>query len=171
MADRHADRIRTAADTFKTAYDAFVAALEAMDDESARRPAANGGWSAAQIAWHVAESNRLTAATLSGALPGARRADGFIEDPVVLSRIPPKVETPIPALNPPADVSRDDALTKLRWSAAPTLKAIETLTPDRAANFTVKMPFGVLNLYQLAELVGAHVGRHKEQLDRCLQTV
>ena len=171
MADRHADRIRTAADTFKRAYEALVTALEAMDDESAFRPAPNGGWSAAQVAWHVAESNRLTAATLSGALPGARRADGFVEDPAVLSRIPARAETPIPALNPPAGVTREDALTKLRWSAAPTMKAIETLTPDRGANYTVKLPFGVLNLYQFAEFAGAHVGRHKKQLDRCLETV
>ena len=171
MADQHADRIRTAADTFKTAHDAFVTTLEAMDDESATRPAPDGGWSAAQVGWHVAESNRLTAATLSGSLPGARRADGFVEDPAVFSRIPAKAETPIPALNPPDGVTRDDALTKLRWSAAPTLKAIETLTPERAANYTVKLPFGILNLYQLAEFAGAHVGRHKKQLDRCLQAV
>jgi hypothetical protein len=148
-----------------------VAALEAMDDESAARPAPGGGWSAAQVAWHVAESNRLSAAVLSGALPGARRADGFVEDPALFARIPAKSETPIPALNPPAQVTRDDALTKLRWSAAPTLKAIETLTADRAANCTVKLPFGIMNLYQFAEFAGAHVGRHKKQLDRCLETV
>lgn len=171
MSDQHADRIHTAAERFKAAYEAFIAALEAMDDESASRPTPEGGWSAAQVGWHVAESNRLTAATLSGALPGARRADGFVEDPAVFSRIPAKAETPIPALNPPAGVTRDDALTKLRWSAAPTLKAIETLSPDRGANYTVKLPFGVLNLYQFAEFAGAHVGRHKKQLDRCLETV
>jgi hypothetical protein len=142
-----------------------------MDDNSAARPAPDGGWSPAQVAWHVAESNRLMAATLSGALPGARRNDGFVEDPALFSRIPPKLETPIPALNPPDGVTREDALTKLRWSAGPTVKAIETLTPDRAANYTVKLPFGVMNLYQLADFAGAHVGRHKKQLDRCLQTV
>ncbi len=171
MADQHGDRIRAAAASFREAYDAFVAALDAMDQDSASRPSPDGGWSPAQVGWHVAESNRLTAATLSGALPGARRADGFIEDPAVFSRIPAKAETPIPALNPPAAVTRDDALTKLRWSAAPTLKAIETLTPDRAANYTVKFPFGVLNLYQLAEFAGAHVGHHRKQLERCLETV
>ena len=171
MTDQHADRIRGAARIFQDAYEALVAALEGMDDTSAARLAPDGGWSPAQVAWHVAESNRLTAATLSGALPGARRADGFVEDPALFSRIPERADTLIPALNPPAGVTRDDALTKLRWSAAPTLKAIETLTPDRAANYTVKLPFGVLNLYQLAEFAAEHVGRHQKQLERCLETV
>lgn len=171
MADQHGDRIRSAADAFRTAFDAFVATLEAMDDDSASRPSPDGGWSPAQVGWHVAESNRLTAATLSGALPGARRSEGFVEDAAVFSRIPEKAETPIPALNPPAGVTREDALTKLRWSVAPTVKAIETLTPDRAANFTVKFPFGIVNLYQLSEFAGVHVGRHKKQLERCLETV
>jgi hypothetical protein len=169
--DQHADRIRSAAGVFRTAYEAFVAALDAMDDESAVRPSSGGGWSPAQVAWHVAESNRLMAAMLSGALPGARRTEGFVEDGGLLSRIPSKLETPIPALNPPDGVTKEDALTKLRWSAWPTLKAIEALTPDRAANYTVKLPFGLMNLYQLAEFSGVHVGRHKKQLDRCLQTV
>ena len=171
MADQHGDRIRNAVDTFRTASDAFVATLEAIDDDSASRPSPDGGWSPAQVGWHVAESNRLTAATLSGALPGARRSDGFVEDPSVFTRIPAKAETPIPALIPPAGVTRDDALTKLRWSVAPTVKAMETLTPDRAGTYTVKFPFGVLNLYQLAEFAGAHVGRHQKQLERCLETV
>lgn len=171
MADQHAARIRTAADAFKRASDAFIATLEALDDDSASRISADGGWSPAQVGWHVGESNRLTAAMLLGDLAGARRTDGFVEDPAVFSRIPAKAETPIPALNPPAGVTRDDALTKLRWSVAPMLKAIETLTPDRGANYTVKFPFGVINLYQFAEFAGVHVGRHQKQLERCFQTV
>jgi hypothetical protein len=171
VADQHAHRIRTAADAFKRASDAFIATLEALDDESASRPSHEGGWSPAQVGWHVGESNRLTAAMLLGDLAGARRADGFVEDASVFSRIPAKAETPIPALNPPSRVTRDDALTKLRWSIAPMVKAIETLTADRGANYTVKFPFGVMNLYQFAEFAGLHVGRHQKQLERCLQTV
>jgi hypothetical protein len=171
VADQHAHRIRTAADAFKRASDAFIATLEALDDESASRPSHEGGWSPAQVGWHVGESNRLTAAMLLGDLAGARRNDGFAEDSTVFSRIPAKAETPIPALNPPERVTREDALTKLRWSVVPMLKAIETLTPDRGANYTVKFPFGLINLYQFAEFAGLHVGRHQKQLERCLQTV
>jgi DinB family protein len=171
VADQYVARIRTAADRFKNAYDAFVATLEALDDESASRPSPDGGWSPAQVAWHVAESNRLMAAVMLGDLPGARRTDGFVEDAAAFARIPARTETTIPALDPPARVTRDDALTKLRWSVTPMLKAIETLTPDRGANYTVKFPFGVINLYQCADFAGAHVGRHQKQLERCLETV
>ena len=164
----HAGRIRAAAAAFRAANHRLIADLDGLHDEAATRPPAAGGWSAAQIGWHVAETSRLLAAMLAGELPGPRSAPGFIEDHEVFSRVPSRVESRIPQIQPPAGTTRQEAITRLRASEAPTVLAIESLTPERAGGYTLQMPFGILSLYQCAEFIGAHVGRHQGQLQRCL---
>ena len=164
----HAGRIRAAAAAFRAANHTLIADLDALDEAAATRPAADGGWSVAQIAWHVAETNRLLAAMLAGELPGPRVAPGFVEDAEVFSRVPARVESRIPEIQPPAAITRQEAVTRLRASEAPTVLAIESLTPERAGGYTLRMPFGILNLYQCAEFIGAHAGRHRRQVQRCL---
>ena len=164
----HARRIRAAAAAFKAANHTLIADLEALDEATATRPPADGGWSAAQIGWHVAETSRLLAAMLAGELPGPRVAPAFVEDAEVFSRVPARVESRLPEIQPPGSTTRQDAVTRLRASEAPTVLAIESLTPERAGGYTFKMPFGILNLYQCAEFIGAHAGRHRGQVQRCL---
>lgn len=160
----HADRIAAAIAAFKTASAAFIVDFSAIDDP--QREPRDGGWSASQIAWHLAETNLHVAALLNGTAVGAREAPGFVEDPDAFSKIPERVPTPIPDLQPPTDIGRDDAIARVRATEEPTVKAIESLTEARARNTVVDFPFGSLNLYQVAEWVGKHATRHRAQLTR-----
>jgi uncharacterized tellurite resistance protein B-like protein len=160
----HADRIATAVTAFKNATAAFIADLSAIQDSE--RPPQDGGWTASQIAWHLAETNLHVAALIAGRAAGVKELRGFTEDRAAFSRIPERVPTPIPEVHPPADVRRKDAIDRLRASEGPTVNAIESLSDERARNFTVDFPFGTLNLYQVAEWAGAHVTRHRAQLTR-----
>jgi hypothetical protein len=167
MADAHADRITAAIAAFKAANTALIAALDGVTH--AERAPVDGGWTPAQIAWHVAESNLLTAGVLSGTLPGSRPAPQFVEDPEVFARIPAKVDVPFEALRPPITVSKDDAIAKLQTSETVTVRAIANLSPERGASHTVKMPYGILNLYQVAEFTSMHARRHEQQMNRANQ--
>jgi hypothetical protein len=164
----HVERISAAINAFRRANAAFLAELGTVTEPE--RAPEDGGWTPAQIAWHVAETNLYVAEMISGRLPGPTQSPEFSEDPAVFSRIPERVATPIPDVHPPADVTRQDALARLRASEAPTIRAIESLTADRASRFTVEFPFGTINLYQVAEFVGAHVMRHQAQLRRTRRT-
>lgn len=164
----HAGRIRAAAAAFRAANHTLIADLDHLDEATATRQPAAGGWSPAQIGWHVAETSRLLAGMLTGEVPGPRAAPGFVEDTHIFSRVPSRVESRIPEIQPPAGTTRQEAITKLRATEAPTVLAIESLTPERAGGYTLQLPFGILSLYQCAEFIGAHVGRHQGQVQRCL---
>jgi uncharacterized tellurite resistance protein B-like protein/uncharacterized damage-inducible protein DinB len=163
-APSHADRIAAAVRSFKEAHEAFIAALEAIDQPE--RVPQGGGWTASQIAWHLADTNLHVAGLLTGRAPGTKLTPGFAEDPSAFAKIPERVPTPIPDVHPPATVTRADAIARLRASKAPTMQAIESLTEQRGRNVTVDLPFGTINLYQLAEWAGAHATRHRGQLTR-----
>ena len=166
MAASHQNRIHASVSAFQTAAEAFIASIERLTDDAATRAPQDGGWSAAQIGYHVATTNDFLANLLTGAVPKAVPAPaGFQENPKVFSAVPARVET-FPALIPPADTSRADAIAKLRASVPQTVKAIESLTEDRAAKHVVEFPFGAISLYQLAEFIVGHVVRHQGQLQR-----
>jgi hypothetical protein len=160
----HVDRISAAVTAFQRAHEAFIAELNAISDPE--RAPAGGGWTPAQIAWHVAETNLHVAGMIAGRVPGTKETPGFSEDPTAFSKIPDRVATPIPDVHPPAVVTRSDAIARLRASEAPTVRAIESLTAERGCDVTADFPFGTINLYQVAEFVGAHVMRHQAQLLR-----
>ena len=169
MADQHAERIQAAISTFTQANQTLLSMLDAASD--AEKAPQEGAWSPAQIAWHVAETNVLTAGIMAGKLPGSRPSPGFTEDPEVFSRIPAKVVNSMPSLAPPAQVSKHDAAQKLRASETMMIQAIESITAERGGTHTVKFPFGIVNLYQVAEFVGAHVNRHVAQMKRTVSSV
>jgi uncharacterized tellurite resistance protein B-like protein len=160
----HAERIAAAVAAFKTANAAFIVDFGAIDNP--QREPKDGGWTASQIAWHLAETNLYVAALLNGTAAGTRPAPGFVEDPAAFSKIPERVPTPIPDMQPPTDIGRDDSIERLRASEPPTVRAIEALAEERARNTVVDFPFGALNLYQVAEWVGKHAMRHRTQLTR-----
>jgi hypothetical protein len=162
----HESRVEGLVTGFTSANDRLIAALEALSDDAASRRPADGGWTPAQIGWHVAITTKLLASVITGEAPMAKPApEGFAENPAVFAAVPEKVQT-FPQLVPPAVVSRAEALTNLRSSADPMVLALRSLTPERAKGFCVPFPFGTLSLYQMGEFAGAHVLRHHAQLQR-----
>jgi DinB superfamily len=166
MAQSHQNRIHATVSAFLAASEGMIAAIERLNDAAAVHAPAGGGWNAAQIGYHVASANAYLAEILAGSIPRTRPApDGFQENPHVFSGVPSKLKT-FPSLEPPAVVTRTEALDKLRESTAQAVEAIEGLNAERAAGEVVDFPFGVISLYQLAEFLGGHVVRHQAQLQR-----
>ena len=147
--------------------DQLIRTLEGAPDPS--RSSQRGGWNPAQIGWHVARTNEMLSGVLSGAIPMAQPVPPeFQEDPEIFSKVPAKIQT-FPQLEPPADVTRDDALTDLRASIVTTLRAFRSLSEDRAKSHFVQFPMGPLTMYQFADFTVGHVSRHQKQLERCLE--
>lgn len=153
-------------DAFTTAMETFIQRLGALGDAEAQRKPADGGWTPAQIGWHIATSNRLLAGAVAGDVPMAKPVpENFQQDPDVLNKIPAKVET-FPQLQPPAVVTRGEALDSLRASIQPVVDAFESLTEARATGYYVQFAMGPLTMYQFADFTVAHVPRHLAQLER-----
>lgn len=162
----HDDRIRNAVSSFEDANTRLVRMLEGLNDEAATKAPADGGWSAAQVGYHVAMTNELFAGVLTGAVPLAQPVPaGFAENPNVFSTVPSKVETG-PPLQPPAGTTRQDAVAKLRSAQPAIVGAMKALTAERAAGHIMQLPFGPITLYQAAEFMGPHTTRHIAQVER-----
>jgi hypothetical protein len=171
MTQSHQSRIQASVRAFQTASDTLVGALDRLNDDVATRSPQGGGWTAAQIGWHVATTNDFLAGLITGAIPHAVPVPaGFEENPAVFSNLPAKVET-FAALVPPATATRAEAIGKMRKSTADTIQAIEGLTPERASGYAAKFPFGLVSLYQVADFIGGHVVRHQAQLERAISPV
>src|SRR5215208_3513364 len=133
MAQSHQNRIHASVTAFQSASEGLIGALERLNDNAATYAPAAGGWNAAQIAHHVAVTNDFLAGILTGTIPKAvPAAAGFRENPDVFAQLPSKVTT-FAALEPPAEVKREEAIAKLRHSTVQAVKAIEALTADRAS--------------------------------------
>lgn len=166
MAQSHQNRIHASVSAFQTESDALILALERLNDDVATRTPQEGGWNAAQIGCHVAITNDFLAGVLTGTVPVAIPAPaGFAENPEVFKNAQTKIET-FPQLQPPPAATRAQAIETLRESAGNTVKAIESLDPERAAKYCVQFPIGQLSMYQLADFIGGHVMRHHHQLRR-----
>ena len=160
-----ADRAATILARFQTAHNALVGRLRELPPESAEKRPASEAWSAAQIGFHVATTNEWIAGLLDGSTPMARPApDGFTETFNPKS-MPTKVKT-LASLEPPAVVSADVALDRLRASGHRLSKAIASLSIERGTGNCVTLPFGTLSLFELADFTTAHVLRHLTQLER-----
>lgn len=166
----HLARVRHLREAFSSANERLVGALRRADDAAAHRQA-DGGWSAAQVGWHVAAVNRRFAALLAGDLPAARPLPpDFVERrwAEIAAAIPGKLEAASAALPPPA-VTRHDAIAALESSAVQMARALDTLTPERGATIGVTSPVvGTINLYQVGDWAAAHVERHLAQAERAL---
>ncbi len=166
MSQPHQNRIHASVNAFVSASEGLIAALERLTDAAATHTTTGGGWSAAQIGYHVATANDFLVGILTGAIPRSIPAPaGFQENPSVFSQLPSKVAT-YSALEPPTNATRAQSIAKLRQSTAQAVKAIEGLTAERASGQVVEFPFGAISLYQLSEFIGGHVVRHKTQLER-----
>jgi hypothetical protein len=162
----HTDsRILACIDTLVAASERMRASLEQVDDDIAARPAA-GGWSPAQIAYHVGVTNeRFFLPAFTGAAPFMVSApEGFTES-FSFDSLPARVKT-IPPLEPPA-VTKAEAIEKLRASAAHLATAMQEMPPGRLTH-CARLQFGTLSIQQMAEFAAAHVVRHQQQLDRAV---
>jgi hypothetical protein len=166
----HSARIAATSAAFTEAMTRFLARLEAASPEALTKVPESGGWSPAQLAWHVGATNEAFAGLIDGSLPNARPApEGYAETDwgAIAVQVPDKLEAPA-RFHPPAGVSAADAIAKLRASANQITNALNTLTEERAA-LTVKSTVGpLINLYQVGQWAAAHVARHNSQVKRLL---
>jgi len=170
MAAVSPDRAALILARFNAAHNAFALRLRDCHASAAEDAPGDGGWSCAQIGWHVAKINEWIAGVLTGADGSAKPAPAGFKESFNPDGIPPKLKTSS-AFEPPAVVGRDLALERLRASGQHVAKAIASLTPERGANYCVTLPFGTLSLFEVADFAARHVGRHAAQLDRVMAQV
>ena len=168
----HRARVGHLRESFAEANERLVARLRNADDESARRVPDGGGWSPAQIGWHVARVTTSFAGVMSGERPGAQPVpSGFVERPwpEIAAAVADRLEAPA-AFQPPGGVTRMEAIAALEASGMKMARALDAVTPDRGAGHGISSPIvgGVINLYQVAEWATAHVIRHNKQAKQVL---
>lgn len=165
----HAERIAELTTAFTDSMARFLKRVEGVSPEALMVKPAEGGWSAAEVSWHVGAINNAFAGLIDGSIPSARPTpDGFVETPwtEIAMRVPAKLEAP-PKFHPPADLTAEHALNLLRGSQDAMLKALAGLTEERALGFTVKSSVGTpVNLYQVGTWAAAHVARHNAQVKK-----
>jgi hypothetical protein len=170
----HYARLRHIRESFAEANERLVARLRGATDEAAHRAPEAGGWTVAQIGWHVAKVNITFAAVISGEREGARplRAD-FQEREwaAIAEQVSDRLEAP-PAFQPPPGVTRHDAIADLEASGIRIGRALDTVTPERGAGYGISSPVvGEITVYQIGEWATAHVIRHNRQAKRILEGV
>lgn len=167
----HESRINAIAANLEEAMARFEARLSSLTAEQAERPRADGGWSAAQIAWHVAAVNAAFMSLIDGSRPAAQPASaGFIERTweEIGRALDEKLDAPA-RVTPTGPVSHGDALSKVKASGAALAAAIRALDPARGP-MTVDSPVvGRVSLYQVGEWAVIHVIRHNKQMKALAQ--
>lgn len=168
---RHLERLRHIRESFAEANERLVARLRRVEHGAAERGPEGGGWSAAQIGWHVAAVDASFAGLVSGENPGAKPlADGVSERPwpEIVAAMPEKIEAG-KRVQPPADVRRDDVLKALADSAAKLDAALAGLDAERGAGYAITHPaLGTITLRQFGDWATGHIIRHNAQAKRVL---
>ena len=162
----HADRIDTIVTNFEEAMSRFQSRLSGASSEAAERPRADGGWSAAQIAWHVAAVNEAFAGLIDGSRPIAQPAPAdFVERSwtEIGASIANRMQAPA-RMQPQGAVAHADAMAKLDASRATLVAAVRGLQPDRGVMMIESPLVGRVTLYQIGEWATHHVIRHNKQM-------
>jgi DinB superfamily len=160
-----ADRAATILARFNSAHNDLMWQLRDCAFDAAEQFPGDEGWSAAQIGCHVAMVNDYMAAVLLGEKDLAQPVAADFTESFDHRALPPKLKTST-SLEPPEVIGIDSALARLRASGHHMSKAIASLTEERGSRYCVKMPFGTLSLFELAEFTAAHVSRHVGQVQR-----
>jgi hypothetical protein len=159
-------RIIAAADQLDAAIAHLRETLERLSDEAATKRSPDGGWSPAQIVYHVAITNEgFFQPTFEGSAPFLTPTPGGFSETFSFDTMPAKVKT-FPQLEPPA-VGKAEALEKLQQTGTAVAAAMRTLPADRLGQCAT-LPFGTLSMQQMAEFAAGHVLRHQAQLDRAI---
>jgi uncharacterized damage-inducible protein DinB len=168
---RHFARMRHIRESFAEANERLVARLRRVEHAPAERPPAGGGWSAAQIGWHVAAVTTRFAGLIGGDQPGTPLPADFVERDwkAIEAAIPARMRA-ADAFEPPPHVTRDEAVAALEAAGVRLARALDRLTPERATTTGISHAIvgGPITLYQLAEWATAHVIRHNRQAKRAL---
>jgi hypothetical protein len=166
-ASSHAERIASLVSRLDEATTRFVARLERAGTR-AEQP--RDGWSAAQIAAHVALVNDNFASLFDGRNPApVPPPEGFVERSwaEIVRGIPERVTAP-GRFVPPDHVSVTDALRMVKESASRLSSAIASVSSERArCCFTNKL-VGTVTVYQAGDWAIAHIIRHNQQAKRVL---
>jgi len=89
----HAERIDALSSAFTESMTRLLARLDGASPTALMAKPPEGGWSSAEIAWHVGVINVAFAGLIDGSIPNARPApEGFLETPwtEIASRVPAK---------------------------------------------------------------------------------
>jgi hypothetical protein len=167
----HAERIAATAAAFEAAMARLLARIEATPNDIAERVPADGGWSPAGIAWHVAMTNEQFAGLVEGSVPGANPPEADFEE-TPFAEITALVTGPLdapPKFHPPEGITREEALARARASRDRMLQAIRAM-PQARGLWTVKSILGLVTVYQVGEWATAHVIRHNAQAKRTIGT-
>ena len=171
MTETHSELIARSRQTYREAHERFVKRLREAPDDAVHGIPPGGGWSAAQIGWHVAAVDGQFAALVSGSGPGAQPlAEGKAETPwpELVAGIPARIEAGR-RVQPPPDAKRDAVLAMLADSFARLDAALAALDEQRGATYAVTHPaIGTITLRQFGEWATAHTIRHNAQAKRVL---
>ncbi len=169
--ETHAQRIERVRAAYQEARARLAARLRDADELAVHRVPAGGGWSAAQIGWHVAAVDTSFAAVITGEVAAAKPVpDGTParDWAEIATALPDRIEAGR-RVQPPADVRREDVLAALDESARKLDAALAGLAEDRAAGYAITHPvLGVVALAHIGDWAVAHVARHNRQAKRAL---
>ena len=167
----HSEKIARVRQAYKEAHARFVKRLTEAPVDAAERVPEAGGWSAAQIGWHVAAVDSSFAGLISGELPGAKELpEGTAARPWsnIVSAIPDKLEAG-KRVQPPAAVRRDDVLQALSVAETKMDAALAGLQEDRGSRYAITHPVvGTVALADIGDWAVAHTARHNAQAKRVL---
>jgi uncharacterized damage-inducible protein DinB len=169
--ETHAELIARVRRSYGEAHARFVKRLREADDEAVHRAPAGGGWTAAQIGWHVAAVDASFAGLLSGERPGAQPLPEGAQERSwadILQGMPAKIEAG-KRVQPPTDVRRDDALKLLAEASEQFDAALASLDETRGSRYAITHPaIGTVCLRQFGDWATAHTIRHNAQAKRVL---
>jgi uncharacterized damage-inducible protein DinB len=167
----HAEKIARVRQAYREAHARFVRRLTDAPADAVEQTPDAGGWSAAQIGWHVAAVDTSFAGLISGELPGAKELPEGTEAKAwsdIAAAIPEKLEAG-KRVQPPPGVRRDDVLQALSVAEAKMDAALAGLEEQRGSRFAITHPVvGTVALADIGEWAVAHTARHNAQAKRVL---
>jgi uncharacterized damage-inducible protein DinB len=170
--ESHDVRIARVGDAYREAHARFVTRVRGAGVLAERVPP-GGGWSVAQIAWHVATVDGTFAAIMAGERPSLVLPPDFRERSwrEIAAGIPDRLEATGPSV-PPEVMRVTDALAALERSSAQIEAALGVLTPVRGSRQGITHRIvGTISLYQVGEWAVAHTIRHNAQAKRVLSSL
>lgn len=169
--ETHAELIARVRRSYREAHDRLVKRLSEAPADAAERAPAGGGWSAAQIGWHVAAVDASFAGLLTGERPGAQPLPDGAQEKTwaeILQAMPARIEAG-KRVQPPQDARRDDVLKLLAEASAKFDAALAGLDEARGARYAITHPvIGTVCLRQFGDWATAHTIRHNAQAKRAL---
>ena len=169
MDSSHDDRIHRVREAYREAHARFMTRVRGAGALAERVPP-GGGWSVAQIAWHVATVDATFAALMAGERPSLVLPAGFEERSwkEIAAGIPDRLDATGGSV-PPDVMSIADALAALERSAGKIEAALAALTPERGTRQGITHTIvGTISLYQVGEWAVAHTIRHNAQAKKVL---